>query len=63
MLAIELRHKQSRWAVTALDGRLREVRHQSHGRDNPPEILTALTVLSTLEMARNLMRRVRHLFP
>jgi hypothetical protein len=27
------------------------------------KVLTALTVISTLEMARNLMRRVRHLFP
>jgi hypothetical protein len=27
------------------------------------KVLTALTLLSMLEMARNLMRRVRHIFP
>ena len=27
------------------------------------KVLTALTVISMLEMARNLMRRIRHLFP
>jgi hypothetical protein len=27
------------------------------------KVLTALTLLSVLEMARNLLRRVRHIFP
>jgi hypothetical protein len=27
------------------------------------KILTALTILSVLEMGRNLLRRVRHIFP
>ena len=27
------------------------------------KILTALTLLSVLEMSRNLLRRVRHIFP
>ncbi|HTW13087.1 MAG TPA: hypothetical protein VME01_10100 [Solirubrobacteraceae bacterium] len=27
------------------------------------KVLTALTVLSALEMVRNLLRRVRHIFP
>jgi hypothetical protein len=27
------------------------------------KVLTALTLLSVLEMSRNLLRRVRHIFP
>ncbi|MDO8186286.1 hypothetical protein Q5424_14320 [Conexibacter sp. JD483] len=27
------------------------------------KVLTVLTLLSTLEMTRNLLRRVRHIFP
>jgi predicted NBD/HSP70 family sugar kinase len=55
VLAIELRHEQSRWTVASLDGRLHDIHSGRHEANDAPEVLATLT--RTVRHVRDRYRR------
>jgi predicted NBD/HSP70 family sugar kinase len=60
VLAVELRHEQSRWALAALDGHLHDVHSHRHEANDAPEVLATLcrTVRQVRDRYRGRLRAV-----